>query len=167
MHLIDRDRCVQRVAARGRRRGPRDCLRINDDRCGLGPDLRGKRNRIGLERQQVAVRAQDLEFVLVSCAGCRHENFPEAVAAHAHGMAPAVPDIEIADDAHAPRVRREYGEGDARHAIERDRMRAELVIEPEMGALAQQIEIEIGQNRRKAIGVVQFDDRLPKCTRKR
>ena len=38
-----------------------------------------------------------------------------------------------------------------------DRMRAELVVELEMRAFAEQIEIEVGQNRRKAIGVLQLD----------
>jgi len=36
-------------------------------------------------------------------------------------------------------------------------MRAELVVKPLVGALAEQIEIEIAQHRRKAIGVVEFD----------
>ena len=36
-------------------------------------------------------------------------------------------------------------------------MGAELVVEPLMGALAEQVEIEVGQQRRKAIGVVQLD----------
>ncbi len=38
------------------------------------------------------------------------------------------------------------------------RMRAELVVEALMGALAEQIEIEIGQDRRKAVGVLELDD---------
>ena len=37
-------------------------------------------------------------------------------------------------------------------------MRAELVVEPLMGAFAEQIEIEIAQDRRKAVGVVEIDD---------
>ena len=38
-------------------------------------------------------------------------------------------------------------------------MRAELVVEPQMRAFAQQIEVEIAQDRRKAIGVLQLDGR--------
>ena len=37
------------------------------------------------------------------------------------------------------------------------RMRAELVVKLEMGAFAEQMQIEIGQDRRKAIGVLQLD----------
>ena len=36
-------------------------------------------------------------------------------------------------------------------------MRAELVVEPLVGAFAEQIEVEVGQDRRKAIGVVEID----------
>ena len=36
-------------------------------------------------------------------------------------------------------------------------MRAELVVEPLMGAFAEQIQVEIGQDRRKAVGVVEID----------
>ena len=37
-------------------------------------------------------------------------------------------------------------------------MRAELVVDPLMGAFAEQIEIEVAQDRRKAVGVVELDD---------
>lgn len=37
-------------------------------------------------------------------------------------------------------------------------MRAELVVKALVGAFAKQIEVEIGQDRRKAIGVLEFDD---------
>ena len=36
-------------------------------------------------------------------------------------------------------------------------MGAELVVEPLMGAFAEQIQVEIGQDRRKAVGVVEID----------
>ena len=163
MHFIDRDRRVAGIAAGRRRRRTLYRLRVDDDRCRLRAHLGGKRHRIGLERQQLAVGAQDLELVLVAGGDRRHEDFPEAVAAHAHGVAPAVPVIEIADDAHAPRIRRKHREGDAGDAVVHDRMRAELVVELKMRALAQEVEIEIGQNRRKAIRVFQLDDRLAKA----
>ena len=37
-------------------------------------------------------------------------------------------------------------------------MRAELVVDPLMGAFAEQMEIEVGQDRRKAVGIVELDD---------
>jgi hypothetical protein len=35
---------------------------------------------------------------------------------------------------------------------------AQFVVEPLMGAFAEQIEIEIGQDRREAVGIVKLDD---------
>ena len=46
----------------------------------------------------------------------------------------------------------EHHEGDAGDALERHRMRAELLVEMEMRAFGQQIEIEVRQHRREAIG---------------
>ena len=158
MHFVDRDR---RIAARCSPPAPApdacDRLSVDDDRRRLGTQLGGKRDRIGFQRQQFAVAPENLELVSVSGRDRRHEDFPEAVAAHAHGVAAAVPKIEIADDADALRIGRKHSERDARDAIEHERMRAELVIELEMRALAQQIQIEIGQDRRKPIGVFHFD----------
>lgn len=37
-------------------------------------------------------------------------------------------------------------------------MRAELVVDPLMGTFAEQIEVEIGQDRREAIGILELDD---------
>jgi hypothetical protein len=39
-------------------------------------------------------------------------------------------------------------------------MRAKLVVKPLMGAFAQQIQVEVGQNRRKTVGVVEIDHGL-------
>ena len=136
---------------------PRQLPGIDHDRRGRGPLLGCERHRIGLERQQLAVAADDLVFVFVAGARAGHENFPIAVAAHPHGVAPAVPEIEVADHADAPRVRREHHEGDAVDAVMPHRMRAELVVKLEMGAFAEQMKVEVGQDRRKAIGVLQLD----------
>ena len=66
--------------------------------------------------------------------------------------------LKVADHADAPGVWRQHHESHAFDAVERHRMRAKLVVEPLMGAFAEQIEVEIGQNGRKAIGVLKFDD---------
>ena len=105
-----------RCAASGTR--PRQLRRVDHDRGGRRPHLGGERQRIGLERQQLAVAADDLVFVFVAGARAGNEDFPVAVAAHAHGVAAAVPEIEIADHADAPRVRREHHEGDAVDAVD-------------------------------------------------
>ena len=95
---------------------------------------------------------------MIAGLDARHEDLPEAVAAHAHGVAPAVPVVEIADHADAPRIGREHGERDARDALVHERMRAELLVELQVRAFAQQIEVELRQDRRKAIGVLDLDD---------
>ena len=133
------------------------CL-VENDRGGLGPHFGGKGDRIGLQRQMLAVGVDDVELVVIADAGVRDEQLPIADAAHPHRMPPRIPVIEIADHADAARVRRQHHEGDALDAVERHRMRAELVIDALMGAFAEQIEIEVAQHGRKAVGVVEFDE---------
>ena len=106
----------------------------------------------------LALRADDIELVVIAGRGVGHEQLPIADAAHPHRMPPRIPEIEIADHADPPRIGREHHEGHAIDAIERHRMRAELVVDPLMGAFAEQIEIEVGQDRRKAVGIVEIDD---------
>ena len=105
----------------------------------------------------LSLRADNIEFVMVAGRGMRHEQFPITLAAHAHRMPPRIPEVEVADHADPPRVRREHDERDAGDAVQRHRMRAELVVQPLLRAFTEQIEIELGQNRRKAVGVVEFD----------
>src|ERR1700760_308486 len=106
----------------------------------------------------MAVRPDDLELVMVAGLGVRDEQFPIASAAHPHRMTPPVPEIEIADHRYAPRIRRQHDETDAVDALQPYRMRAKLVVEPLMRAFAEQIEIEIGQDRREAVSVLELDD---------
>ena len=49
-------------------------------------------------------------------------------------------------------------EGDTVDAIERHRMRAELVVDPHMRAFAEQMQIEVAQYGGKAVGIVEIDD---------
>ena len=76
-------------------------------------------------------------------------------------MAPSVPKVEIADDADAPRIGSEHRESDAFDAFERERVSAELVIGSQMPALSEQMQIEIGKNRGKPVGILEFDRMLP------
>ena len=108
----------------------------------------------------LAVGADNIKFVMIAGLGVRNEQLPIADPAHAHWMAPCVPEIEIADHADPPRIGREHDEPHAGNAIQRHRMRAKLVVDSLMGAFAQKIEIEVAQNRRKAVGVVELDHGL-------
>ena len=160
MDLVDRYRRAQGVGADRRRLRARQRLHVDHDRGGLRPQLGREGDRIRFERQHRAVRPDDLVFVFVARARRRHEDFPEAVAAHPHGMAAAIPEIEVADHADAPGVGGKHHEGDPGDSFEHQRMGAELVVEMQMRAFAEQIEIEIGQHRRKAVRVLDLDHLL-------
>src|SRR6516162_1960577 len=128
VYLIDRYRRVERIDTVGRCARPLQLRAIDDDGSSEGTHLAGEADRVSLQ-QQIARPRNDLVFVFVACARARHKDFPVAVAAHTHSVTAAVPDIEIADHAHAARIRRPHYESDAEHALQFHRMRAELVIE--------------------------------------
>ncbi|MET3262896.1 hypothetical protein ABIF38_004402 [Bradyrhizobium japonicum] len=158
MDLVDRHRRAQRIGAIRRRARMRDPALVDHDRGGLRAHLGGERQGIGLQRQMLAVAPDDLELVVVADPCTRDEQFPVARAAHAHRMAPSVPEIEVADHADPARIRRQHHEADTVDTVERHRMRAERVVDALMRALAEQIEIEIAQDRRKPVGILQLDD---------
>ncbi len=158
--LVDGDWSTQRIDA-GREGMRLEPLHVEYDRGGRRARLGRERERIGFARQQRAGRPEDFELVLVSDPRAGNEDFPEPVAAHAHGVPPPVPKVEIADDADAPRVRREHRESDAVDAFERERVSTELLVGTQMLALAEQMQIEIGKDRGKPVGVLEFDGMLP------
>src|SRR3954467_8439051 len=73
-------------------------------------------------------------------------------------MPARIPEIEVTDHADPPCIGSEYNESHPIDPVERHWVRTELVVEPLMGAFAEQIEIEIAQHRREAVGVLEFDD---------
>src|SRR6202162_2038324 len=89
-----------------------------------------------------------------------YEQLPITKAAHAHRMPPCIPEIKITDNADPLRVWRQHDESHPFDAVQHQRMRAELVINPLMGAFAQEIQVEIRQYRRKAVGIVEVDHGL-------
>src|SRR6187200_3058735 len=102
MHLVDRDRRRDVVGARctrppglvvpGRVRQPMNA------RSRRGWLLLLEAERIGLERQKLAMRPEELVFVELAAADARQEDFPQAgFLALAHRMASTVPAVEIAD----------------------------------------------------------------------
>ena len=72
-------------------------------------------------------------------------------------MPAAVPEIEIAHHAHALGPGRENDEGNARHAFQRHRMRAELFVKLNVRPLRQEIEVELREHRREAVGILHVD----------
>ncbi len=73
----------------------------------------------------------------------------------AHQMDARVPAVKFADDADALRVGPK-AQVDAAHAVDCHEMRAQLLVAIEQVALAKQIEVVVGQERRKAVGVLQL-----------
>ncbi len=158
MDLVDRDRLAARVGAalRGPRPvGPVVRDRAGDDRAGAGRGLLAERHRVGLERQDLAVGAHDLELVELALGHGRHEQLPQPRAeAAAHRVAAAVPGVEMPHHRHAPRVRRPDREGRALDALVRQGTRAELGPELLVAALGDQVLVGLAQHGAEAVGVV-------------
>jgi len=63
-------------------------------------------------------------------------------------MARGMPLVEVADDRNPLGIRRPDGEQRAVHTIDVGRMRAQLVIQPAMGALLEQVDVLLAQSAR-------------------
>ena len=128
MHLVDRHRRAERVDASGSRARMRQCCPSSTiERC--SDALGGERHRIGFQRQLVTSRGRRFRTCIDRPRQRGHEDFPVADAAHPHRMRGGLPEIEIADHADPPRIWREHHEGHAGDAVERHRVRAELVVD--------------------------------------
>ena len=70
-----------------------------------------------------------------------------------HRMDALIPTVEITDDADSPRIGRPDREGDARDTLHRAQMCAEPLIEIEVAAFANQVEIEVAEERGQRVGI--------------
>ena len=161
MHLIDRDRGIDGLARRPARHPvavlPRRSAQAPHHRGGGRRMFRPKAHRIGLQRQNPAIRAAQLVFVGGPFAQAGDEGFPDTgCPAPPHGVAAAIPDVEIPHHGNAPRVRCPDGEMRARNAFVCDHMRAQHLPQAAVGALAQQVFVHLAQNRAKAERIVEF-----------
>ncbi len=124
----------------------------NDGRL-LRRHFKKESERIGVQLD-VAVRVANLKFVMRALPHARNENFPHAGRAQQpHGMATPVPMVEVANDADALRIGRPDGEARAGHAVNHTQLRAELVVNFPLVALAEQIQIRLAQRGQKRIGI--------------
>ncbi len=82
---------------------------------------------------------------------------PEAPEA-AHRMVAAVPAVEVADDRDAGRGGRPDRERHARHAAQVAQVGAELVVDPVLVALVEEVEVLVAQRRQEAVGVAELPD---------
>ena len=121
--------------------------------------LEGEGEGVGLQREGLARARDDLVLVAGALGHTRHEELPDAVAGvQAHGMAAAIPAVPVADHAHPLGVRRPHGEDDAVDLLQARRVRAELVVDAVVGALAEQMKIVAGQRRGEPVGVLDLPD---------
>lgn len=75
-------------------------------------------------------------------------------------MIAAIPTIEVADDRDPTRAGRPHGKRDARHAVYRAQVSAELVVDPMLIALVEEVEVLLSQGRQERVGIMPLP-RLP------
>ena len=110
---------------------------------------------VGLQRQQIAIGAEQLVFIEFPRLEARHEDLPEpAGKSVAHRHAPAVPLVEIADHADPAGVGRPYRKGDALDPVVHDRMGAELLVAGEMVTLDKEMQVEFAEHGGEPVDVV-------------
>ncbi len=129
--------------------------RLGNDRCRVGRSLGPLGLRVRLERQELTVGAEDLVFVEMTGAQAGDEQLPEP-ADISHRHPPAVPPVEVANDADPVSVRRPYSEGDAFDTLMDQRMRSKLAVARQVVALGQQMNIDLAEHGRKRIDIVEF-----------
>ena len=153
VQLVDRPGCAEGVDAGAPAQPVRivpAIVEVPHDRCGARRLLGAKGVGIGLVGHEAGARGADV--VLVERAGRHtgHHPFPDSrvVAAGAQRVAVALPAVEIADDRDCAGVRCPHGEARARRAAARrggQQMGAELLVCPEVCALAKEIDVLVGQ----------------------
>ena len=133
VHFVDRHRCLAVVEGLALFR-QRHLRRHAGYHAGGGRShLGGEGKGVGLQRQQMAGAVQQFEFVMVAACGVGHKDFPQAGTwMKAHGMAPAVPGVEVADHADAARIRRPDHEAHTVHITQAHRVRALHGVRPQM-----------------------------------
>jgi hypothetical protein len=155
--LVDRDRALQRVALAARAQpllvGPLVPGLVHDGR-GLGRDLGLEGHRVGLQAD-LAVLGEDLELVVVPAPDAGQEDLPDAARAErAHRVRAAVPVVEVADDGDRLRGRRPDGERGAAHAVELEHVRAQLLPQLLVAALADEVQVELADRRQEPVRVL-------------
>src|ERR1700730_11205684 len=161
MHLVNRDRRLAVMAPPALRHPsaimPDMARRAGDHRRGAGRPLGLLGLRIGLERQKLAIGAENLVFVEMTGPQPGHEEFPKtACLSVSHRHPPAIPGTEVADHADAARIGRPQGEGHALDPLVNEQMGAELLVACEMIPLGKQMNVELAKNRGETVNIVEF-----------
>ena len=166
MHLVDGYGRVERVPAdpalHPGRVAPLVARGIVDDGGGAGEPLGPEAEGIGLQGQEVAFGAYDLVLVKGALADPRDEDLPHPhPRVLSHSVPPSIPQIELPDHRDAAGVRRPDGEARAGDAFELHRVRSELLVEREVAALTEEVEVLLAENRGEPVRVVDLDFSVP------
>jgi hypothetical protein len=127
---------------------------------GLGDHRAGERRHLGGAGHRVRALDPDVvggkHLVLVDAVrDAGHEELPDAVAVEAaHRVPLAVPAVEVARHADGTGVRRPDGEGGAGDALVLAHVAAEHLPELLVAALAEQVQVELGDGGGETVGVV-------------
>ncbi len=110
--------------------------------------------RIGFQQQRTA-RRSDLELVVGAFADAGQEQFPDPAPEQSpHRIDPAIPAVEVADDADALRVRRPDREVNALRAAKVAQVRAEFFVELQMVSLGKQMQVHLAHDEPVAVGIM-------------
>src|SRR6266481_4757533 len=118
--------------------------------------------RGGLEERAIGIGFEDdgaksmLNLILVerALAKAGHEQFPDARGPQrAHRVTTPVPGVEVADDTDPPGIRRPNREAGARRAVNDAQLRAELVVNALLFALAEKVEVNLTERGQKGIRI--------------
>jgi hypothetical protein len=156
VHLVDRHRPGQRRAAGTLGEVGRVVplvRRLVDDRRRLRRLLGLEGERVGLHEQLAGLGA-DLELVARPGGDGGDEELPDAGGAERpHRVQPAVPEVEVPDDAHRPRGRRPDRERGPPDAVDLAHVGAHLRPQLLVAPLAEEVLVEVRQRRREAVRV--------------
>jgi hypothetical protein len=120
-----------------------------------------ERERVGLERER-ALRVDQLILVPGPSGDTGHEQLPHPGSAEqSHRMQPAIPAIELAHHAHGAGVGRPDRERRPGHAVKGALVGAELLPEPLVGGLADQVLVDLPDGRPEPVGVVDGEAAVP------
>ena len=153
MHFVDRGRAIQpgvalRTAAHPVVVPPHITIDVPDNRRGRRRHLEEEAVRVGLLEHDVGPAREDL--VLVADAGGHAGGDPPPDAARPDRFqlpSVPVPAVEVADEPHAARVRRPDGE--VRPGLRlRHQVRAELVVDADVGAFIEEMKVVVGDELR-------------------
>ena len=156
MNFVDGNRRLQRLSFRPRFHplfvGPL-VFKVPDHGCGAWRLLVQHAKRIGLLADMPFVVGNDVVLVQRALADSRHKAFPDAgTPARPQGMRLRVPTIEVADHRNRAGVGRPNSKVSSRLSRDRHEVRAQLVVNPVVGAFVEKMEVLIGQQRGVAAG---------------